>query len=111
MRSKVQLIGFIGQKPEQRTFAENKSATSISLATSENRKTKNGSYNTHTEWHKLKIWGKRGDYAAQKLDKGDEIAVDGRLHYFNYEGKNGNKIYGVEIIVENIMLIRKKNIA
>ena len=53
--------------------------TVLSLATQSSYKDKNtGEYINRTEWHRVIVWGKLGEF-AQKIQKGAHLAVDGEL--------------------------------
>ncbi len=68
--NKVILAGFLGKDAVIRT-GKNGKFTTLELATQESYKDKESDkYTTRTEWHKLVVFGGRGEYAA-KLKKGD----------------------------------------
>jgi single stranded DNA-binding protein len=56
-----------------------------------------------TEWHRITLWGKRGEALGKFLAKGDRIFVEGRLQTSSYE-KNGEKRYSTEVVATNIIL-------
>jgi single-strand DNA-binding protein len=87
--NKVILAGFLGKDAIIHT-GKNGNFTILELATNESYKDKESDkYITRTEWHKLIVFGGRGEYAA-KLKKGDHILVEGSLHYNEYESKKTN---------------------
>jgi single-strand DNA-binding protein len=87
--NKVILAGFLGKDASIHS-GKNGSFTILELATNESYKDKESDkYITRTEWHKLIVFGGRGEYAA-KLKKGDHILVEGSLHHNEYESKKTN---------------------
>ena len=47
------------------------------------------------------VFGKGAEFAEKYLKKGTKIIVQGRMESDNYTDKNGNKVYGWTVIVEN----------
>lgn len=78
-RNNVSLIGFTGKDAEARTTNNQKPYTVLSVATQSSYKDKNtGEYTNRTEWHRVIVWGKLGEF-ARKIQKGAHLAVDGEL--------------------------------
>ena len=108
LRNKVQLIGNLGADPEIKTFDSGKKKVKLSLATSENYKNANGEKVEQTQWHNVIAWGKTADVAEKYLHKGSEIAIEGKIQYRSYEDKKGEKRYITEIMVNELLLLGKK---
>ncbi len=108
LRNKVQLIGRLGKDVEMKNFDNGKKLAKVSLATSEIYKDTDGKKVENTQWHNLTFWGKNAENAGNILQKGSEIAVDGRLNYSNYEDKDGNMKYFTEIIVNEFIKLNPK---
>lgn len=94
--NKVILIGNVGSDPEVRTFDNGGQVANISLATSENVKTKGGDYEERTEWHRVSVFGKAANFVAGYVAKGDKLYVEGSLQTRSYE-KDGETRYVTEI--------------
>lgn len=108
LKNKVQLIGNLGNAPEIRTTENGKKMARFSLATSEVYKNAKGEKVTETQWHNLVAWGKVADIVAQYLDKGREVAIEGKLVNRSYDDKNGNKKFITEILVNELLLLGSK---
>lgn len=82
----------------------------FSIATNENYRSVTGEWIKDTQWHTLVAWGKMADTVEKYLDKGMEVAVEGRLVSRSYTDKNGEKRYVTEVIVNEILTLgeRKK---
>ncbi len=108
LRNKVQLIGNLGDDPVIKTFDSGKKMARISLATSDVYKDSEGKKISETQWHNLVVWGKTADVVEKYLKKGNEVAVEGKITYRNYEDKNGDKKYFTEIVVNDLVMLGKK---
>lgn len=110
IRNKVQLIGNLGQTPEIKTFNEGRKRAKFSIATNENYKSSTGEWVKDTQWHTLVAWGKTAEIVEKYLDKGFEVAVEGKLVTRSYTDKSGEKRYTTEVVVSEILLLgdRKK---
>ena len=100
--NRVILLGNIGAEPELRQ-AGSTAVLNIRLATSENYKDRNGEKQERTEWHRISLWGKRGQALSNYLKKGDRILVEGSLRTSSYEDSDGNKKFSTEINASNVV--------
>lgn len=108
LRNSVTLIGYLGQDPEFTTFDSGKTRARFSLATSDSYKNQNGDRVTTTEWHSCVAWGKLAEVINKWLKKGKQVAVRGKLVYNSYEDKNGVKRYFAQVLVEDFVLLGKR---
>ena len=106
--NKVVLVGNVGQDPEVRTVSDKKVA-SVSLATSEVWKDKDGKKNENTEWHRLVAWSPFAEIIERFVKKGSQILVEGKLTYRSYDNKDGQKVFLTEIKVTGLTLLGKKS--
>jgi len=109
LRNKVQLIGNLGAKPEIRTTESGKKLARFSLATNEDYRNAKGEKVRETQWHNLIAWGKVADIAEKYLDKGSEIAMEGKLINRSYNDKEGNKKYVTEVQVNEVLMLGDKS--
>ena len=108
LRNKVQLIGNLGNNPEIITLESGKKLAKFSIATNENYKNAQGEKVTNTEWHNLVAWGKTAEIAENYLEKGKEIAIEGKLTTRSFDDKEGNKRYITEVVVSELLLLGTK---
>jgi len=108
LRNRVQLIGNLGTAPEIKTIAGNRKVAKLVIATNETYKNQKGEKVTETTWHNLTAWGNNAEFAEKYLEKGVEIAIDGKLKNNSYTDKDGNKRYATEIVVNEFMMMNKK---
>ncbi len=107
LRNRVQLIGNLGNDPEYKELSSGKTLAKMSLATTEKYKNNEGEKVDDTQWHNLVTWGNTAEIAKKYLKKGDEVAVEGRLVHRSYEDKQGVKKYITEIVVTEMLMLRK----
>lgn len=108
LRNKVQLIGNLGNNPEIITLDSGKKLAKFSLATNESYRDANGNKQTNTDWHNLIAWNKTAEIVEKYLEKGKEIAIEGKLTSRCYDDKDGNKRYITEILVNELLMLGGK---
>jgi single-strand DNA-binding protein len=105
LKNSVRLIGNLGGNPEVKELPSGKKLAKLSLATTEKYKDSDGKTVSETQWHYLVAWGKNADFAEKYLEKGNEIAIEGRLLNRSYTDKDGQKKYISEISVLEILKV------
>jgi len=108
LRNQVTLIGNLGSDVQVKEISDTKKVANISLATNLYYKNNNGEKIQETQWHNLVIWGKLADIAQQISKKGDQVMIQGRLTYRQYEDAQGQKQKVTEILVNDFMKLTKK---
>lgn len=101
--NRVLLLGNLGADPEVRVTAGGQAVCNLRLATSETYLDKNKVRQERTEWHRVAIWGNRGEALGKILHKGDRVFIEGRMQTSSYE-KNGEKRYSTDIVATNVIL-------
>jgi single-strand DNA-binding protein len=109
LRNRVQLIGNLGAAPEVKTITSGRKMARFSMATNEFYQNAKGEKIEETQWHLIVAWGKAAEIAEKLLDKGSEIAIDGKLVNRTYTDKDGNKKYITEIELNEFMLLGHKS--
>ena len=109
LRNSVRLIGHLGGNPEVKDLESGKKVAKLNLATNETYKNQNGEKITDTSWHNLVLWGKTAEIAQKFLEKGMEVAIEGRITTRSYNSKEGEKRYITEIVVNELMMLGKKS--
>lgn len=102
--NRITLIGNLGQDPELR-HTPSSSVLTLRLATTESFKNRDGERQQRTDWHTIKLWGKRGESLANIMRKGETICVEGRLQYEQWEDKQGQKRTTAVINATNVVLL------
>lgn len=105
LRNKVQLIGNLGKAPEIRNIESGKKLVKFSIATNEMYTNQQGEKVKETQWHNIIAWGKLAEVAEKYLDKGSEVALEGKLITKDYTDKEGNKKHITEVQVNELLLL------
>lgn len=106
LRNRVQLIGNLGQDPEIKTLESGKKVAHFTIATNDSYKNSEGQKVEETTWHNIVAWNGLAERATKYLKKGNEVAIDGRLVYRNYEDKKGVTKYITEIVISEMLFLR-----
>lgn len=108
LKNKVQLIGNLGNNPEVKTLDGGKKMARFSVATNETYRNSKGEKVVETQWHSLIAWGKVAEIAEKFLQKGSEVALEGKLINRSYNDKDGNKKYVTEVQVNELLMLGKE---
>ncbi len=107
LRNSVRLIGNLGEDPKVRKLDSGKTVANFSIATNEIYRDAKGEKQSETTWHRLVAWGKQAEIAEKYLKKGSEIALEGKLTNHSFDGKDGEKHYVTEVLVNSILMLDK----
>jgi single-strand DNA-binding protein len=108
LRNKVQLIGNLGKSPEIKSTDAGKKWARFSVATDETYTNNKGEKVKETQWHNLVAWGKMAEIIEKYLDRGSEVAIEGKLINRDYTDKDGVKKYISEIQVNEMLMLGGK---
>ncbi len=104
--NKVIIIGNLGADPEARQFNNGGSVTNISVATSEQWTDKqSGEKREATEWHRISLFNRLGEIAAQYLRKGSKVYIEGSLRTRKYQDQSGQDRYITEIRADQMQML------
>jgi len=107
--NKVILVGTLGKDPEVRYSQAGAALTSVSIATNESWKDKNGEKQERTEWHRVKFFGKLAEIAGEYLKKGGMVYIEGSLRTEKYTDKQGVEKYTTDIIANEMQMLGGKS--
>jgi single-strand DNA-binding protein len=103
--NKAIILGNLGRDPELRSTTGGQSVCELAIATNERYKGKNDEWQERTEWHRVVVWGRQAENAAQHLSKGRQVYVEGRIQTRDWIDKDGNKRYTTEIVAQNVQFL------
>ena len=104
--NKVILVGNLGADPESRSTASGTQVVNIRLATTDNWKDRQtGDPQERTEWHRVVLFGRLGEVAAQYLRKGSQCYIEGRIQTRKWQGQDGQDRYTTEIVANDMQLL------
>jgi len=107
----VNLFGRLVKDPETRQSQRGTTITTVILATDRVKLDEHGKtyidegtgYTAkETEFHKVTIFNGIGKAVAEHKQKGDQLAIVGRLHYSRWEDQSGVERFGAEVIAEQV---------
>src|SRR6185503_13487636 len=104
--NKVILVGNLGADPETRAMPSGTTVTNIRIATSESwRDKQTGEQQERTEWHRVALFGRLGEIAAEYLRKGSQVYIEGSLRTRKWQDKQGNERYSTEIVANEMQML------
>ena len=105
--NKLILMGRLTRDPEVRYGGANNTAVArFSIAVDRRFKRKG---EPTADFFNITAFGRLGEFAEKYLKKGTKILLDGELRNDNYTNKDGQKVYGMQIIANNIEFAESKN--
>jgi single-strand DNA-binding protein len=107
--NKVILVGNLGKDPETRYMPSGSAVTNLTLATSESWKDKqSGEAQERTEWHKVAMFGRLAEIAAEYLRKGSQVYIEGKLRTRKWQDKEGKDRWTTEIVADEMQMLGSK---
>lgn len=106
--NKVILVGNLGNDPEVRYSQSGSAITTLSVATSESWKDKDGNPQERTEWHRVKAFGRLAEIMGEYLKKGAQVYIEGSLRTEKYTDKAGVEKYSTDIIADEMQMLGGK---
>lgn len=103
--NRVFLLGHLGADPELRYTQSQNPVCTLRLATNERRRSAEGEWSDHTEWHTVTAFGKTAENCNQFLKKGRMAFVEGRISTRKYQDQEGKDRYFTEIIANNVQFV------
>lgn len=103
--NKVMIIGRLGAEPDVHQFANGNRVTNVSVATSNQWTDANGQPKESTEWHKIKLFNRLGEVAAEYLNKGSKVYIEGSLRTRKWTDDNGLDRYITEIYASSMQML------
>jgi single-strand DNA-binding protein len=104
--NKVILVGNLGADPETRAMPSGSTVANIRIATSESWKDKqSGEQQERTEWHRVALFGRLGEIAAEYLRKGSQVYIEGSIRTRKWQDKEGKERYSTEIVANEMQML------
>ena len=102
--NRVTILGNLGRDPEVRYSQGGMAICKLSVAVTE--KVKDGdAWKDATEWFRVTVFGKQAENAAQYLQKGRSVLVEGRLKTEKYKDKDGVEKTSVELVANSVVFV------
>jgi len=94
------VFGYLCFDPQARTTQTGSQVVDLRVAS--NRKYRG---QDQTVFVDISCWGKQGEAAMQYLHKGDPVLIHGRLHYGEWNDKNGQKRSKLSIMCNELVFM------
>ena len=107
--NKVQLVGRLTRDPEIR-YSQGENATATArFSVAVNRRFKNAEGNYDADFINCVAFGKSAEFVEKYFKKGMAIGLTGRIQTGSYTNKDGQTVYSVRVMVEEIEFAESKN--
>jgi single-strand DNA-binding protein len=109
------IVGRLARDPESRETNGGTTITSLSVVTDRPARNKDGKTykdeNGYTakdsEFHRVTCFNGLAKSVSQFCQKGQMVSIKGRIHYTQWEDKDGTKRYGCEILADEVNFLTK----
>ena len=107
--NKAILMGRLTRDPEVR-YSQNDSSMAIArFSLAVDRRYKKQGDTVTADFFNCTAFGKQAEFVEKYLKQGTKMVVTGRIQNDNYTNKEGQKVYSVQIIVEEMEFAESKN--
>jgi len=83
--NQLTIIGFTGSEADVHYTTSGKMVVTLSVATKQSWKNADGEWQSHTEWHRVVLFGSRLAEYGRTLAKGSHVIVQGSVRTREYE--------------------------
>lgn len=105
--NKVILMGRLTRDPEVRYGGSNNGAIARFSIAVDRRFKREGQ--PEADFFNCTAFGRTGEFVEKYLRKGTKVVLDGEVQNDNYTNKEGQKVYGTQIIVNQLEFAESKN--
>ena len=106
--NKAILIGRLTRDPDVRYSQTDSNMAIARFSLAVDRRYKKQGDETTADFFNCTAFGKQGEFVEKYLKKGTKVVVTGRIQNDNYTNKEGQKVYSVQIIVEEMEFAESK---
>lgn len=108
MLNKVHVIGRLGQDPAPRYLPDGTATVTLSVATTERWRDRDGNPQEKTEWIRCVAWSKLAEICSEYLQKGSLIYLEGRIETQKWE-KDGEARYTTQVRMDRMKMLDKRS--
>ena len=106
--NKVILMGRLTRDPDVRYSHTDSNMAIARFSLAVDRRFKKQGDTVTADFFNCTAFGKQGEFVEKYLKQGTKIVVTGRIQNDNYTNKEGQKVYSVQIMVEEIEFAESK---
>ena len=101
--NQINITGRLSADPELKKTQSGKSVCSFRLAVSRPR------VKDKTDWIPCVAWNHSAEYLCKYAKKGNRVGVSGVLTSRDYEDKDGNKRFVLEVVTDSVELLESRS--
>lgn len=109
--NKIILLGNLTRDPEIRYSQGENSLAIARFSLAVNRRFAKAADDTNTDFFNCTAFGKQAEFVEKYFRKGSRMLLSGRIQNDNYTNNNGEKVYSVQIIAEEVEFAERKSTA
>lgn len=102
--NRIVLVGRLGRDPELRQGKGGGAYSTLSLATSRNRRD-GDQWVEETDWHDVRVFGDDAERCVRRLRKGSVVAVDGAMVYDTWTDDSGQKRRSARVAASRVQFV------
>lgn len=107
--NRVNLTGNLTRDGELRMTGGGTQVLSFGVAVNDRRKNpQSGEWEDYANFVDCVLFGKRAEALYGILSKGTHVAIDGKLRYSSWEAKDGSKRSKLEVVVDEIDIMQRR---
>lgn len=103
--NKITIVGNLGKDPDLRYTPDGTAVCNFNLAT--NHKGKDGNF--EATWFKVTLWKNRALAAAQYLQKGSSVYIEGRLSIEKWTDRDGVQQFSLGVQASDMQFIGSRD--
>lgn len=104
--NRIVLTGRLTKDPELRALPESStSVCSLRVAVNGRRRKADGGWEDQPNFFDVTVWGAQGENCKRFLQKGRQIAIDGRLRQRTWQTQEGQNRSAVEVVAESVQFL------
>jgi single-strand DNA-binding protein len=104
--NRIVLTGRLTKDPDLRSLpSSNTSVCSLRIAVNGRRRNAAGAWEDQPNFFDVTVWGAQGENCKRFLQKGRQIAIDGRLRHRQWTTEEGQNRSAVDIIAESVQFL------
>lgn len=103
----VELIGWLGDAPEQRIFSSGAKVCSFTVATKRfGGRSEGGDRQIETDWTTVEAWERLAELCGNALQRGSRVRVSGSLHSRSWDDKeSGQRRYRTVVRADEVLFL------
>jgi single-strand DNA-binding protein len=98
----ISIIGNVGRKPELKFLESGSKVTNFPVAFTDRKE-------GDTQWFDVEAWDELADMATAYIDKGERVALQGRLKVQDWTDREGNTRKSLRIVAQAIQRVRRSS--